>query len=208
MQQNFVSTTFSLEMLGEKLLVCFLRMLGGREGGGSEFQKESHVLISISLWYLHFSSLLSQFQAIFVSFVTIILYMAKFTWKLHETMLPCSCPPRVSMWCGWGFRVCFSLLAVFTDFAPTLPIPLGMVSTVCSKNFSFHWFSVWRCLVVAAHRVVMDTLCIRLCLSYGFTLFRHHDPRSSIVVGVNHLVRVTVSRPYHTCKKCTCKILS
>ena len=39
MQQNFVSTTFSLEMLGEKLLVCFLRMLGGREGGGSEFQK-------------------------------------------------------------------------------------------------------------------------------------------------------------------------
>ena len=38
MQQNFVSTTFSLEMLGEKLLVCFLRMLGGREGGGSEFQ--------------------------------------------------------------------------------------------------------------------------------------------------------------------------
>lgn len=214
MQQNFVSTTFSLEMMGEKLLVCFLRILRGREGGGSEFQNPLfHVLRRKPcpdqyFTLLNLSSLLSQFQAIFMSFLTIILYLAKCTWKLHETMPASSCPPRVSMWCGWGFRVCFSLWAVFTDFTPTLPIPLGMVSTVCSKDFSFHWFSVWQCLVVASHRVVMDTLCIRLCLSYGLTLFRHHDPRSSIVVGVNHLMRVTVSRPYHTCKKCTCKILS
>ena len=128
-----------------------------------------------------------------------------YMWQnVHESYMK-QCCPVVG---GWGFRVCFSLWAVFTDFTPTLPIPLGMVSTVCSKDFSFHWFSVWQCLVVASHRVVMDTLCIRLCLSYGLTLFRHHDPRSSIVVGVNHLVRVTVSRPNHTCKKCTCKILS
>ena len=215
MQQNFVSTTSLLEMLGEKLLVCFLRMLGGREGGGSEFQNPLfHVFRRKPCPDQYFTLLFALvFITVTVSshpsviwnhhFISGKMYM-KVTWNNAGQQLP----PRVSMWCGWGFRGWFSLWAVFTDFTPTLPIPLGMVSTVCSKDFSFHWFSVWQCLVVASHRVVMDTLCIRLCLSYGLTLFRHHDPRSSIVVGVNHLMRVTVSRPYHTCKKCTCKILS
>ena len=85
MQQNFVSTTSLLEMLGEKLLVCFLRMLGGREGGGSEFQNPLfHVLRRKPcpdqyFTLLNLSSLLSQFQAILLSFGTIILYLAKCT---------------------------------------------------------------------------------------------------------------------------------
>ena len=40
-----------------------------------------------------------------------------------------------------------------------------------------------RVWVAAAHRVVMDTLCVRLGLIRGLTLLsRHHSPSLSIVV--------------------------
>ena len=43
-----------------------------------------------------------------------------------------SCPPRVSMWGGWGFRVCFSPWAVFTDFYPHPAHPYWHGKVLCA----------------------------------------------------------------------------
>ena len=67
--------------------------------------------------------------------------------------------------------------------------PSLLLWQVCGKYLCFHWqdLSVWRCQrVAAAHRVVMDTLCVRLVLIRGLTLLsRHHSPSLSIVDEFN-----------------------
>lgn len=52
-------------------------------------------------------------------------------------------------------------------------------------------FSVWCCLMVATHRVVMDTLGTWFSLFLGSTfLFRHHFQRSSVDILLTSLHKI------------------
>ena len=71
----------------------------------------------------------------------------------------------------------------FLNFSHRIIVPRKYAITI----FSFHWF----CVVVAAHSVIKDSLCIWLCcLSCGSLFFRHHSWHSNLLlIGLNYIVQ-------------------
>ena len=68
------------------------------------------------------------------------------------------------------------------DFIPGPPLPLALVSMRQVFVFPLTCQCDGARWVAAAHRVVMDTLRVRLGLIFDLTLFsRHHSPSLSIV---------------------------
>ena len=67
-----------------------------------------------------------------------------------------------------SFRVCFRYRIDLVEFIPGPPLPLGMVSMRQVSLFPL-FLQCDGALVVAAHRVVMDTLLLRLGLTWGST---------------------------------------
>ena len=71
---------------------------------------------------------------------------------------------------GWAWEL---VLGRLWGFGPSSIMCVG-------PSFSKHFGG--KGLVAAAHRVVMDTLCVQLGLIHGLTLLsRHHNPSLSIV---------------------------
>ena len=63
---------------------------------------------------------------------------------------------------------------------------------VFGKYLSFHCYSVWRCLVVAAKRVVIDTLPIRLSVIWGSTFLSVSIPQAHLLLmGLKRGRRIT-----------------
>ena len=74
------------------------------------------------------------------------------------------------------------------DFIPGPPLPLALVSMWEVFLFPLTCQCDGARWVAAAHRVVTDTLCVRLGLIRGLTLLsRHHSPSSSIVDEFNYI---------------------
>ena len=92
-----------------------------------------------------------------------------------------------SLWhfCGAHYteKMNVALTSKFFNFSHRIIVLCKYVIT----TFSFHWF----CVVAAAHRVVMDSLCIWLCcLSCGSIFFRHHSWQSYLLlIGLNYIVQ-------------------
>ena len=74
-----------------------------------------------------------------------------------------------------------------SDFFPDLPLPLALVSMWYVFVFPLTCQCDSARWVAATHRVVMDTLRVRLGLIPGLTLLsRHHSPSLSIVDEFNN----------------------
>ena len=106
-----------------------------------------------------------------------------------------------SLQLGFGCPVIRVLLMLSDSshcaFIPSPPLPLAMISMwlvfvfplTCQCN-SAGW-------VTAAHRVVMDTLCIQLGLIRGLTLLSRHDsPSLSILDEFNKGFKNTISHAH------------
>ena len=121
---------------------------GGWEGGGSEFQNPLFRVVrrkpcpdDRSVFYFGICPFLYHCHS-FKPSLCHLLPLFYIRQSVQESSMN-QCWPAVvpqDLICGVAGDSMFvsRCWAVFTDFNPILPIPLGMVSTVCGKYFSFH----------------------------------------------------------------------